>query len=501
MVSEGVQHWRFGETDLPLILHEQVFFYDFALSALFEVEFAVPVLVLVVSAHFVFLGLLDPGELLRQQELAVPPFSGQIFELILGRFEFVGGFFRRELEVDVFDDLGKFVAVERFIERYFELCGSVVLYKRRGVVPFPSFAHLLHRLEVDVVLYTFEDGGVLFALEIKSAELGVDFDDFLLLELLEVERFDIALRDDQLESLAKRVPGLLLKDESKFRNVEHSLVLLLFGTQFAVMLGVHLLLYHLALHPAAPHLRLYHVFQPRLLLLQQQRRLFHLHLVYERHEGRVEVWLRALVQQVFVSGVLFEDGEGFAVDGDAIEDVYPVFLLLEQLVEVLVGGFLEDGFVETFEVEEVALVLLLLALLELDEDLLELVEALGDAGLEAVEFVGADGLFGKGPFLDPHVVLQDDVGPPFKGVQSLSFVLQDLLHLLVSLLHVFADLLQRLLLPLNQVQAQLKRLGVVRPEVFPKPLLIALHSIVSEAVFFDLLVGLLVLVVALPLQL
>jgi hypothetical protein len=116
-----------------------------------------------------------------------------------------------------------------------------------------------------------------------------------------------------------------------------------------------------------------------------------------------------------------------------------------------------------------------------------------------VEFFGVDGLPAEGPLLDPQVVLQDDVGPSLEGVEGFPFVLQHLLHLLLALLHILADLLQRFLLPLDQIQTQLKGLRIVRSEVLPKTLLIALNSVISKTVLFNQLVGGLVLVVALSL--
>lgn len=86
------------------------------------------------------------------------------------------------------------------------------------------------------------------------------------------------------------------------------------------------------------------------------------------------------------------------------------------------------------------------------------------------------------------MILEYDIGSPFECIERLFFVLQHLLHLLLPFFHIFADLLQRFLLSLYQIQAKLKNLGIVGSKVLPKSFFVALHSVIGEYILFNLLV-------------
>lgn len=104
-------------------------------------------------------------------------------------------------------------------------------------------------------------------------------------------------------------------------------------------------------------------------------------------------------------------------------------------------------------------------------------------------------------FLELEVVLQDDVGPPLEGVDGLLLVLQDLPHFGLVFFHVLADLVERLLLPFDEVEAEFAYFSEVGAEVLPELLLVALDPVVGKGVLLDQLVLPLVVQVALQLLL
>ena len=99
------------------------------------------------------------------------------------------------------------------------------------------------------------------------------------------------------------------------------------------------------------------------------------------------------------------------------------------------------------------------------------------------------------------MVLEDDVGPPLEGVDGLLLVLEDLAHFGLVFFHVLADLVERLLLPFDEVEAEFEYFSEVGAEVLPELLLVALDPVVGKGVLLDQLVLPLVVQVALQLLL
>lgn len=257
----------------------------------------------------------------------------------------------------------------------------------------------------------------------------------------------------------------------------------------------------LGLDAAAALFGAYHVFEPLILFLQEDPGFFDFLFLDFGGEGGVEVGLGTLVEEVFIPAVFLQDEENFVLDVHVVEEGHSVLFLLQQLVQVLEGGLLHDGFVQTLHAAVEAAVVVLLVLLQFKEDLLEFVVAGSDAGLELVELFVVDGALLDDLFLELEVVLQDDVGPPLEGVDGLLLVLQDLPHFGLVFFHVLADLVERLLLPFDEVEAEFEYFSEVGAEVLPELLLVALDPVVGKGVLLDQLVLPLVVQVALQLLL
>ena len=97
--------------------------------------------------------------------------------------------------------------------------------------------------------------------------------------------------------------------------------------------------------------------------------------------------------------------------------------------------------------------------------------------------------------LQLQMILKNDLRSLLKCHYRLSLITQHLLHFGLTITHIFTYLLQRFLLPLNNIQTQLRYLSKIRSEIFPKPLLISINPIIRKTfLLYPLILPLIILV-------
>ena len=193
VMFERVQHWRIGETYLPLVLKNKVLLHQFALSALFEVKFAVALTVLVVSTHIPLLStalllllfsifrcthrhflpflhiLHHSRKTLGGQELPFSPFSCYVSYHLIQSPDFVTSawFLVGLARGSCLDDSREVsVAVHAFFVGHLkEIGGGVVFDERTRIVSLATLAWLFYWFKCYVFLHALQDLAVLLTLE------------------------------------------------------------------------------------------------------------------------------------------------------------------------------------------------------------------------------------------------------------------------------------------------------------------------------------------------
>ena len=78
------------------------------------------------------------------------------------------------------------------------------------------------------------------------------------------------------------------------------------------------------------------------------------------------------------------------------------------------------------------------------------------------------------------MVLKDYFAPVLETPDGFLLIFKHLLHLDLTIAHILADLLQGFLLPLDDVEAQIRNLSKIGSEIFPKPLPVGIDPVIRK---------------------